>query len=258
VPRWAPASAPWATMASTPAASRARASATVVAVPTSFTPLAPQPGERLGRRDAEGEAEGGRPRLEHRPELRLEGLGHPGGEGRRREAELLVVGGRGPRASRRARRVGRRRLEREQVHGEGAVGEGPDGGHLPRDGLGAEVAAGDRAEAARVADGRGQRRGGAPAPHRSLDDRVLEAEEPGQRRREGHGFLLRSGRPSPYAPSGSAPPPIAAFMVTAPAEAAGCPFQRGGALLAGLRIAGWTTTSATRPRGRGVSRWAGW
>ena len=63
MPRWPPASSPWAMIASTPRASSQRASSTVVAEESTFAPQRPHPREQVGRRQAEVEAHHGGPEL---------------------------------------------------------------------------------------------------------------------------------------------------------------------------------------------------
>ena len=72
VPRWPPASLPWATTASQPASSALAASAAVVAVPITVTPASPQRGQRVRRREPERDAEDRRRVLEQDLELGLE------------------------------------------------------------------------------------------------------------------------------------------------------------------------------------------
>lgn len=128
-------------------------------------------------------------RIELRAEVGRVARGRRAGRQTERRVQRIDRG----ECARNRRRVGRRGLQHEQVHGERARGRRANRRDFGDEPLGLERAAREAAERARVGCGR-DHRGGACADHRCLHERQTQAETLGERSGKdtgGHGGILR-------------------------------------------------------------------
>ena len=181
VPRWPPASVPWAMIASTPRRSNILASATVVALQMMKIPAPLMASIDLRPRQAEMEAH--HLRLcaqEHREVLAADLACRSLGLRDRAQALGIVVGLQtlAHRLARLGRDLGLRPERIVDVQAAAALL--PEAGDAPLCILGREAPHAETAEATGVTDGSGER-GGAEPSHRRLQDGPLEIEPLGER-----------------------------------------------------------------------------